>query len=359
MTRQRVVVGPPLRTGDRLAHRVDGLGDDATLWWASTDLPGTSPLTMDAAAVALMPKARRRGVDLHLAGQVARSRLAAIEELQDVWSAWPADKHERTRITADEVHDDVPVTGRRGLLAFSGGLDAVYSLVAHRTGALGHRSVPSLRAMFIRRIELNMPRDRDIERAVASARAIADEVGAPLVTVETNWRTAFSPNYPMHHMLGIAGALRAMVQPGERVLVSSGAPYGSEVIPHGANALTDRLLGQNAHPCEPTGYGVDRIQKCRAVAHLASVREGLRVCWQREAPGRNCGSCEKCVRSKLSFLAAGVGEIPALGALSLEQVAAISLNTSIARLHLARLLDYESELGPRIAGAVRERLGAS
>ena len=29
----------------------------------------------------------------------------------------------------------------------------------------------------------------------------------------------------------------------------------------------------------------------------------LRVCWQGELKDRNCGKCEKCVRTKLNFLA--------------------------------------------------------
>ncbi len=360
--RPRVTIGAPVVAGGRLAYAThglgdEGLGDEATLWYASDDLPEPSGPDMDAAAVALMPMARREGVDLHLRGRVARSRLAALEELQDVWGAWPADKWDPASITADEVRDDVPCTGRRGILAFSGGLDAVYSLVAHRAGLLGHRSVPTVRTMFIRRLEFSMVRRDDIERAVAAARAISEEVGAPFTTVETNWRATFSASYPMDHMLGIAGALRVMARPGERLLTSSGAQYGREVVPHGGNVITDRLLGQDAHPVEPTGYGLHRIDKCRAVAHLDSVREGLRVCWQPEAPGENCRTCEKCVRTKLNLLAAGVGEIPALGALDVEDIATIPLKNEIARRNLGVLLDYESELGPTIAQAVRDRLG--
>jgi hypothetical protein len=31
----------------------------------------------------------------------------------------------------------------------------------------------------------------------------------------------------------------------------------------------------------------------------------LRVCWQGELEDRNCGVCEKCIRTKLNFLATG------------------------------------------------------
>ena len=33
--------------------------------------------------------------------------------------------------------------------------------------------------------------------------------------------------------------------------------------------------------------------------------ENLRVCWQGVLNDRNCGKCEKCIRTKLNFLACG------------------------------------------------------
>jgi hypothetical protein len=34
----------------------------------------------------------------------------------------------------------------------------------------------------------------------------------------------------------------------------------------------------------------------------------LRVCWENNSPELNCGFCEKCVRTRLQLLAAGVND---------------------------------------------------
>jgi hypothetical protein len=56
------------------------------------------------------------------------------------------------------------------------------------------------------------------------------------------------------------------------------------------------------------------------IGEWAVVREHLRVCHADGNDGRNCDRCRKCVRTKLNFHAAGVGEIPALGPLDADEV---------------------------------------
>lgn len=352
-----VVVGPPVRSGRRLSHAIEGIGRAPTLWWEADELGDPHEVGMDAAALALVCLARRRNRVVHLQGPVARSRLAAIEEFQDVWSAWGADRWDGATFVAEEVRDDVPTSSRDGILAFSGGVDACYSLVMHVTGQLGHRSLVNLRASLIQGLELGLEVTEAQQRAAASARAIVETFGVPFVEVTTNWRYAFCGTYPMDHMLGIGATLRALARPGERIVTSAGWQYGAEVMPHGGHAITDKLLGQDSHPSVPTGYGANRIDKCRVVGHHEVVREHVRVCWQPTSEGGNCGECDKCIRTKLHFIAAGVGTIPALGGLTVEDVAGIPLADDAEVRHVALVLDHEDELGPRFTRAVRERIG--
>ena len=50
-------------------------------------------------------------------------------------------------------------------------------------------------------------------------------------------------------------------------------------------------------------FGVDkwRGEKLAAMAHEKSVHDHLHVCWQDPSPAGNCGKCEKCIRTRLSY----------------------------------------------------------
>lgn len=60
--------------------------------------------------------------------------------------------------------------------------------------------------------------------------------------------------------------------------------------------------------------------------------------------GFNCGVCEKCVRTKLTFMAAGVGVIPALGPVAVEEVDIIQIRALAQPLELEELLEFKDEL---------------
>ena len=56
-----------------------------------------------------------------------------------------------------------------------------------------------------------------------------------------------------------------------------------------------------------------RLEKVRDLANWPTALEALRVCPARLEDGGNCGKCEKCLRTRLELLAAGVEQTSALG----------------------------------------------
>jgi hypothetical protein len=101
------------------------------------------------------------------------------------------------------------------------------------------------------------------------------------------------------------------------------------------------------------GGGTTRTEKVRTIGGLRSVRENLRVCWQGDQLGRNCGRCEKCVRTKVNFLAAGHGVAPALGPLEPGELRGLTIG-SVGALGVYReLLDDTDLLPPEVAEDLR------
>ena len=72
--------------------------------------------------------------------------------------------------------------------------------------------------------------------------------------------------------------------------------------PLGSNPITDHLLSSASMEVVLDGAAFGRPAKIAALADWQAGCESLRVCWQGEHQGRNCGRCEKCQRTMFDFL---------------------------------------------------------
>ena len=61
------------------------------------------------------------------------------------------------------------------------------------------------------------------------------------------------------------------------------------------------------------GSRFSRLQKVRDIAGWPTALEALRPCPAKPRVQANCGKCEKCLRTRLELLAAGVEETGAFG----------------------------------------------
>ncbi|WP_108945129.1 hypothetical protein [Shewanella halifaxensis] len=86
-------------------------------------------------------------------------------------------------------------------------------------------------------------------------------------------------------------------------IVGSSEPYDSLVIPWGSSPITDHLLSSDNFSVIHDGASHSRTEKVRDIADWQAGLQSLRVCWQGDLKDQNCGKCEKCVRTKLNFLA--------------------------------------------------------
>jgi hypothetical protein len=57
------------------------------------------------------------------------------------------------------------------------------------------------------------------------------------------------------------------------------------------------------------GAAFSRTEKIARLSAVPAALQSLKVCWEGVKQGRNCGVCEKCIRTQLNFLAAGVAEL--------------------------------------------------
>jgi hypothetical protein len=88
-------------------------------------------------------------------------------------------------------------------------------------------------------------------------------------------------------------------------------PYLNPILPWGSNPVSNPLIGSTHFPIHTDGGDMTRLEKVAIVARWKEARDNVRVCWQGNTPGKNCGKCEKCIRTQLELLALGDTELNA------------------------------------------------
>jgi len=125
-----------------------------------------------------------------------------------------------------------------------------------------------------------------------------------LIPIATNFRNV-NQYWQDCHGAAVASCLM-LLQGGYRTgLIASSRPYQA-LIPWGSNPVTDPLLSSDNFQIIHDGTAFNRTQKIEQVAKWSEALAGLRVCWQGPHKARNCGRCEKCIRTILDFRVLGL-----------------------------------------------------
>jgi hypothetical protein len=95
------------------------------------------------------------------------------------------------------------------------------------------------------------------------------------------------------------------------------------------------------------GAGYSRTEKAEVLQRFPFVVEGLKVCWEGRDPDKNCGRCEKCLRTRLNFAASGCNDPPCFSG---------TFETKMLAELLARTTEQVAELESVVSFVQRRRL---
>lgn len=261
----------------------------------------------DFAAVAAIFLAMRERRSLHVAGPVSRVLLRNLEEFQEIWSIWQPRDYGAVSVTADEERESVsPENGRDGVFAFSGGVDSAATLIRHCGGDMGRRTVHPLAAILVHGFDIPLSEQMAFDTAKGAAEAILSEMNVPLSIVRTNWRETIRKRWEMEFGAGLAACLHQFAGLAAVGVLGSNEDYSRLVLPWGANPVTNHLLAGGTFAIQTECGGLTRTDRVGIIARRPDIASRLRVCWEDTRSGRNCGKCEKCIRTNLNFLANGL-----------------------------------------------------
>ncbi|MEA1050963.1 hypothetical protein U5801_14260 [Lamprobacter modestohalophilus] len=260
----------------------------------------------DHALCAVLLKAMQQGQDIIIEGQVSPRLLDGLDTLQAVWQRWRPRRYRRVNIHAAEESEAPPISGERPtVFAFSGGVDASFSLFRHLQGHAGRNNRKPGAALLVHGMDIPLDRDDFYNNAAARAERMLEDTGVPLIRMRSNSRQ-LRQDWEDSFGLQLSACFLVLQQAFAYAVRGSGEPYDTLVLPWGSTPLTDPLCSTAAMQSEHDGCAFDRTEKVHWLSTHTHITSELRVCWAGENLDRNCGECEKCVRTMLNFWATGL-----------------------------------------------------
>ncbi len=323
---------------------------------------GQSLPTFDWALLSVLFGAMRWKRTIRVEGPVSRRLMQNLEDFQMAFSAW-FDHFTAVELTAQsEITSPGKKDGDRAVIAFSGGVDACFSAYRHIFKRPGVRHWNLQTAMLVHGFDLPLDKPEAFQIAYDGAQRILADTGVNLAVMRTNVRALLPQGWSYTYVSVLAACLHQFGYEHAVGLIGSDEPYQHLVLPWGSNPVTNPLLSSDAFEIVTDATGYTRTEKVRHVANWPAALNDLRVCWQGPKTGKNCGRCEKCVRTILNFRAVGAKLPPAFASdIDDTQIAQIACKNEIQRTFLKDILKTARESGIRdswveaLASAVEEK----
>jgi len=250
--------------------------------------------------------ALRKNWDIETDIPVTAKTVNALRMLIDTFDGWRVRDFHPIRLTCTNLVDLPAPSTTDGVICLSGGVDSVCGAINERQrGTISH----GLLLAGADYPSKDHPGFIDLRRRVET---MAGRIDVTLFCVETTIRQ-LPHHWDMGHCLVLAMALAFHSSRfGHGVIAADyvlAQEYGAH--PTGNNRPLLAAIGAGSFPLAHTGEGLTRAEKIATIAAFdPDLLNSLSVCYRDTSSGGNCGTCEKCIRTKLCFQAAGVRHEP-------------------------------------------------
>jgi hypothetical protein len=294
------------------------------------------PYVLDGFANAVLFYAMRTGQDILVDGPMSRSSLLNLAAFQQAWSCWKPDVYAPVNIEPSSIEDDPPHGPARSIAAFSGGADSIFTVLCHA------RDLYSLdSAMLVHGFDVPTDRADDFNLLIERVRPVVGHLNLRLRVVRTNIAELRIQDWADSFLAQLSCCLHNYSHEFRYGLAGSGEPYNALVLPWGQNPCTDYLLSGNAFSIVHDGAAYSRTEKVAVIAKDPIATRAVKVCWAAADRYTNCGTCEKCIRTRMNFRAVGVDNPSCFdGEVTPEQIRLTSLGNETQRAEFRSILAY-------------------
>lgn len=251
------------------------------------------------------------GGDVHFIGKVSRSVIDNIVMFCRIWNIWAPSLCKPIRLIPEEIlPDNYRPNNRRMITAFSGGLDASYTVYKYKKNLDPHYEFEVDKSVMLFGADIPLTNPDQFSRAFVSAKKMLDDIGVDIIAVETNIRD-FLPSWSYAFGSVISGTL-SFFSGSHFYGAASDDSVHHYATPWGMNPITDQYLTSDSFRFISDGHEHSRTDRASYVKDWKACLDNLRVCWSNVDKSKNCGYCEKCVRTKLNFFVVGQKHLPTM-----------------------------------------------
>jgi hypothetical protein len=257
-------------------------------------------------ATVLHAMGQRRKIRLH--GPATSELLRNLNEFQLAWRRWRPDVYQTVEIEADSVIIPRP-RDERSLSAFSGGVDSTFTLLRNNPqGPIPRYAVDTL--VLVHGFDVALANSDALQELVDRTEPVRALAKARLLIVRTNSKELGLQSWTDSCGAQLAACLHLFSADFSHALIGGSDAYDELWLPWGTNPITDHLLSGGRMAIVHDGAAFCRTEKVAFLADVPAALRSLKVCWEGKDQGRNCGVCEKCVRTQINFLAVGRADAP-------------------------------------------------
>lgn len=285
-------IGNELLISATIEMRTTKRGGPQTLWFR---FPASSQPSGDADpfVIALLLLAMQNGEDIEVEGSLSRKFHAGLDAYQRVFQNWFPERFKLVTIRASSLRDDAPSTEPGKGTAFSGGVDSFYTFFSLKE-KLTH-------AVFMAGFDMPLNLTWSIGELVRSYSVMMQEAGIEFIAGSTNVRT-FVNTVDWTNAHGPALAATALFFKNRLDEFHIPASYTAGAYPRwGTHPDLDPLLSTESMRFVHHGSAVNRVQKLQRISKFPVSYDRLRVCWIQDIGLKNCGKCEKCIRTQIAL----------------------------------------------------------
>jgi hypothetical protein len=269
---------------------------------------------------AVLTAARNGERRLSITGEVCPRLREGIVTVLHWMGHWYGSKWQQLRIETRPRGSPLNSSPDRSTALFlSGGVDSLASLHVNRVHVPREHPASIKEGILIR--GFNVSDHENFEPGLASAHAVASDVGITLVPITTNVRLLDRNSefwVAQLHGAALTSVAHTLIPRIQVVHLASSYDI-PHLVPWGSHPALDGNYGSYEVAIRHDGVHMSRLAKTALLAAWPLGLAHLRVCTGTPAIGQaNCGVCEKCVRTRIALLALGLdgsgafppGELP-------------------------------------------------
>jgi hypothetical protein len=258
--------------------------------------------TGDAFLLATLFPAMRANLPIRIHNRsVSRSLLRNLQEVQRAWYQWKPRDYAIVPIECTVSEDKIRAK-EVVLSAFTGGVDGAFVLWNNLVNQENQFPYPIEAMMYVEGFHIPLQEKEASAKLTRDLRKIAEVLQIEFITVRTNLRRF--GNWYDFHGAALASCLSLFKRKFTSGMLGSSHPYAYLRFPWGSNPVTDTLMSSSDFSILNYGGGFTRIQKIEKLSTWSPFQEVVNVCIRSYYS--NCGRCEKCIRTLLSYRALGL-----------------------------------------------------